>query len=103
LLEQLITRNSKIAADLVELMRLDRLAITEPLFDLAYTSDFNKMSKIAQIVVKAKGYIAFRSLAKEDLIDNDEAKTLLGFAHVTPQEIAMLKKTDIDHIKLSFK
>ncbi len=103
LLEQLITRNSKIAADLVELMRLDRLAITEPLFDLAYTSDFNKMSKIAQIVVKAKAYIAFRSLAKEDLIDNDEAKTLLSSARVTPQEIALLKKTDIDHIKLSFK
>lgn len=103
LLEQLITRNSQIAADLVELMRFDRLAITEPLFDLAYTADFNKMSAIAQIVVKAKAYVAFRSLAKESLIDNNEAKLLLSAGHVTTKEIALLKRADIDHIKLNFK
>jgi HD-like signal output (HDOD) protein len=103
LLEQLITRNSKIAADLVELMRFDRLAITEPLFDLAYTADFDKMSPVAQIVVKAKAYVAFRSLAKEGLIENEESKLLLNAANVTTKEVTLLKKADIDHIKLSFK
>ena len=103
LLDQLITRNTQIAADLVELMRFDRLAITEPLFDLAYTADFDKMSPVAQIVVKAKAYVAFRSLAKEGLIENDEAKALLSAANVTTKEVAILKKADIDHIKLNFK
>jgi len=102
LLEQLINRNHRVAADVVELMRFDRLSITEPLFDLAYTADFNQLSATARLVVKAKAYVSFRSLAKEGLIDNDEAKLLLSKAHLTPQEVALLKKSDIDHIKLNF-
>jgi len=102
LLEQLVNRNHRVAADVVELMRFDRLAITEPLFDLAYTADFNQLSATARLVVKAKAYVSFRSLAKEGLIDNDEAKLLLSKAHLTPQEVALLKKSDIDHIKLNF-
>ena len=34
------------------------------------------MCPIAKLVTKAKAYVAFRSLAKEDLITPDEAKTL---------------------------
>lgn len=101
--EQLISRSSRIAADIVELMRFDRLPITEPMFDLAYTADFNEMSAIARVVVKAKAYIAFRSLAKDELIDNEESKALLSAGHLTPQEVSLLKKADIDHIKLKFK
>jgi HD-like signal output (HDOD) protein len=101
--EQLISRSSKVAADLVELMRFDRLGITESLFDLAYTDNFKELSELAKVVVKAKAYIAFRSLAKEDLINNDESKALLKSAYLTPQEMALLKKSDIDHIKLQFK
>lgn len=103
LIEQLITRSSKISADLVELMRLDRLQITEAIFDLAYTETLEKMCPLAQIVTKAKAYVAFRSLAKDDLISNDEAKLLLTTVRITPQEINLLKKSDIDHIKLNFK
>ena len=102
LLEQLVTRSSKMAADIVELMRFDRLNITESLFDLAYSTKIDEMTPIAQILIKAKAYIAFRSLAKEDLIDNDDAKDLLTFAKLDPKEVALLKISDIDHIKLNF-
>lgn len=102
LLDQMVTRSSKMAADIVELMQFDRLNITESLFDLAYATDLKKMTPMARIVVKAKAYIAFRSLAKEDLIDGDEAKMLLSSAKLAPKEIVLLKKSDIDHIKLNF-
>jgi len=102
LLKQMIERSSKIAADVVELMRFDRLNITEPLFDIAYAENINDMSAIARIVIKAKAYVAFRSLAKEELIDNDEAKLLLSSAKLSPKDITLLKKQDIDHIKLNF-
>ena len=103
LLEQIITRSSKISADLVELMRLDRLPITEAIFDLAYIDKLEKMCPLAQIVAKAKVYIAYRSLAKSDLISTDEAKLFLKSVGITSQEVSILKKSDIDHIKLNFK
>ncbi|WP_085298575.1 HDOD domain-containing protein [Cognaticolwellia mytili] len=102
LLEQLIQRSSKMAADMVELMRFDRLQITEALFDLAYANNVAHMCPIAKIVAKAKAYIAFRSLAKEDLIITDEAKALLTAGQLSTKDIALLKKSDIDHIKLIF-
>lgn len=102
LLEQLQQRSSKVAADMVELMRFDRLQITEALFDLAYAIDISHMCPVAKIVTKAKAYVAFRSLAKEDLISTDEAKTLLTAGQLTKNDIALLKKSDIDHIKLIF-
>lgn len=102
LLEQLTVRSAQVSADIVELMRFDRLAITESVFDLAYTTQYDKMTPIAQNIVKAKAYVAFRSLAKESLISTNEAKTLLSAARLTPSEIALLKKSDIDHIKLKF-
>jgi HD-like signal output (HDOD) protein len=103
LLEQIVTRSSKISADLVELMRLDRLHITEAIFDIAYTEDLEKMCPLAKIVAKAKAYVAYRSLAKDDLISTDEAKILLTSVGISSQEISILKKSDIDHIKLNFK
>ncbi|NMP31673.1 HDOD domain-containing protein [Thalassotalea sp. M1531] len=103
LLEQLCTRSYKVGADLIELMNFDRLPITEPLFDLAFSQNLSQMSDIAKIVTKAKAYVVFRTLAKEDLIDNDEAKAFLSAAKITAADIALLKKSDIDHIKLSFK
>jgi HD-like signal output (HDOD) protein len=102
LLEQLVKRSSKVAADLVELMRFDRLRITEPMFDLAYAVNIAHMCPIAKLVTKAKAYIAFRSLAKEDLIAPDEAKILLTAGQLTKADISLLKKSDIDHIKLNF-
>ncbi len=102
LLEQLIQRSSKVAADMVELMRFDRLQITEVLFDLAYAVNIKHMCPIAKLVTKAKAYIAFRSLAKEDLISTEEAKILLTAGQLTTSDIALLKKSDIDHIKLIF-
>jgi len=103
LLEQMITRSSKVSADLVELMQLERLQITEAIFDIAYTEVLEEMCPLAQIVSKAKAYVAYRSLAKDELINNDEAKLLLTAVRITPQEISILKKSDIDHIKLNFK
>jgi len=102
LLEQLIMRSSQLSADLIEQMNFRRLAITEPIFDLAYAESVDKMHPIAQIVAKAKAYVAFRALAKEELIDSDETKTLLNVVKLTPSEITLLKKSDIDHIKLNF-
>ena len=102
LLEQLLERSGKVAADMVELMRFDRLDITEALFDLAYAINISHMCPIAKLVTKAKAYVAFRSLAKEDLITTAEAKILLSAGKLTASDIALLKKSDIDHIKLTF-
>lgn len=102
LLEQLVMRSSKVAADMVELMRFDRLQITEPIFDLAYATNITNMCPIAKLVTKAKAYIAFRSLAKEDLIAADDAKILLTAGQLTAADVSLLKKRDIDHIKLIF-
>jgi hypothetical protein len=102
LLEQLTMRSAQLSADLVEKMSFKRLAITEPIFDLAYAESVSNMNPIAQIVAKAKAYVAFRSLAKEELINSDESKTLLSAVNLTPAEITLLKKSDIDHIKLNF-
>ena len=60
------------------------------------------MTDIAQLVAKARAYVVFRSLAKEELINNDEAKLLLSSAKITAADAALLKKSDIDHIKLNF-
>ena len=103
LLEQIVTRSSKISADLVEFMRLDRLRITEAIFDIAYTDTLEKMCPLAIIVAKAKAYVAYRNLATDDLISTDESKTLLTAVGITSQEVSILKKSDIDHIKLNFK
>ncbi len=103
LLEQFIKRNAQVSAEIVELMRFERLALTEPLFDLAYTSKFQNMNTIAQVIVQAQAYVAFRNLAKENLIDNDEAKVLFTTANLSPANISLLKKSDIDHLKLKFK
>jgi len=101
--EQLIARSSHISAEMVELMRFDRLPITEIMFDLAHTSDIKKMCPIARIITKAKTYIIYRSLAKEDLIDNQEALAIFSAVNLTKKNISLLKKSDIDHIKLQFK
>lgn len=102
LLEQLLQYSSKITADMVELMRFDRLQITESLFDIAYATEINHMCPMAKIVTKAKTFVAFRSLAKEDLISSEEAKTLLSAGQLSSSDIALLRKNDIDHLKLAF-
>lgn len=102
LLEQLTYRSDKVAADMIELMQFDRLQIIEPIFDLAYANNYKDMCPIAQIVAKAKTFIAFRNLTKEELISKDEAKTLLSAVNMTQNCINLLKKSDINHIKLQF-
>lgn len=102
LLEQLALRSANISADLVEIMSFDRLVITEAMFDLAYSHEVDKMCPLAQHITKAKAYVAMRSLAKEELISSDEAKALLIEGKVKTSDVALLKKTDIDHIKLNF-
>lgn len=102
LLSQLIMRSSKLSADLIEQMNFSRLAITEPIFDLAYAEDIAKMHPIAKIVIKAKAYVAFRALAKDELIDDNETKALLNAVNLSSADISLLRKSDIDHIKLIF-
>jgi HD-like signal output (HDOD) protein len=102
LLEQMMMRSSKLSADLVEQMNFERLQITEPTFDLAYSDNIKKMSPIAQLVAKAKAYVTFRALAKDNLISSEETKLLLTSVNLSAKEIALLKKSDIDHIKLHF-
>ncbi|MNO05434.1 hypothetical protein D3C81_2268170 [compost metagenome] len=60
------------------------------------------MHPIAQLIIKAQAFVAFRSLAKEGLITNDEAKALFSAAKLTNTDIALLKKSDITHLKLKF-
>ncbi len=102
LLEQIMMRSSKVSADLIEQMNFERLLITEPSFDLAYSDSIDKMSPIAQLIAKAKAYVTCRSLTKDNLITCDETKILLASVNLTAKEIALLKKSDIDHIKLNF-
>jgi hypothetical protein len=103
LLELLTERGYQISAHLVEQMGFERLTIVEPMFDLAYTAAHKKMHPLAQVVIKARAYVDFRNLARESLIENDEAKQLLAASKITADEISLLKKTDIDHLKLKFK
>ena len=102
LLEQLISRSAKITAEMAEKMAFERLPVTEAMFDLAYGQDIKKMSPLAHIILKAKAYVMFRSLAKEEAITSQEAKSLLASVKLMPDEIALLKKTDVDHLKLNF-
>jgi len=102
LLSQLLEHSAKISAEVIELMNFERLPITEPLFDLAYTVKFTEMHPIAQLIVKAQAYVAFRNLAAENLISPEETKLLLDTAKLSVEEIALLKKSDIDHLKLKF-
>lgn len=102
LLDQLIMRSSQLSADLVEKMNFKRLDITVPIFDLAYADSIDKMHPTAQIVTKAKGYVAYRSLDADDLINLEESKVLLNAVGLTAEEVTLLKKSDIDHIKLNF-
>ena len=102
LLEQLILRSSMLSAELIELMNFDRLPITEAMFDLVCADTIEKMSPIAQIVTKAMVYVSYRSLAKENLINDDEKALLFKSAKLTKAEISLLNKSDIDHIKLKF-
>lgn len=102
LLYFLMERSYPISAQLVEQMNFKYLPLTEPMFDLAYTTDINKLHPIAKTLVQAKAYVDFRSLAKEGLIDNDEAKRLFAGVKLSSAQINQLKKTDIDHLKLQF-
>jgi len=102
LLEQIALRSSQMSADLVELMNFDRLPITEALFDLAYNDNIKKMNAIAQLVAKAKAYINYRNLSKENLLDDEEIIILFKSVNLTKTELLLLKKSDIDHLKLKF-
>ncbi|PCI62192.1 MAG: hypothetical protein COB35_04440 [Gammaproteobacteria bacterium] len=102
LLSQLVEHSAKIAAEMVELMNFERIMLTEPLFDLAYTAKYKDMHPVAQLIIKAQAYVAFRNLAKESLITSDEAKLLLAKAHLSAEEISLLKKSDVDHLRLKF-
>ena len=101
--EQLVTQSAKVAADVIELMRFDRLPITETIFDLAYATELENMTPLAQVMVKAKAYVSFRSLVKADLISGEEAQQFLAAAKLSTNDITLLKKSDIDHLKLTFQ
>lgn len=102
LLELISSHSSKLAGEIVELMRFDRLNITEAIFELSFNEDKSKMSPLAIIILKAKAYVYYRSLSNDELIDEDESKLLLTTAGLTAKEIAQLNRADIDHIKLNF-
>jgi len=102
LLAQLMQHSSKISAEMVELMNLQYLAATQPLGDIAYSVDISKMHSIAQVIIKAQAYVIFRNLAKEKMINADEIKLLFKVADLGTEDIAILKKNDIDHLKLKF-
>ena len=102
LLEQIILRSSKLSAELIELMNFDRLPITEAMFDLAFAEAIENMCPIAQIVTKAKVYVCYRNLAKDNLIDDEETALLFESAKLSKAEISLLNKSDINHIKLKF-
>ena len=102
LLEHITQHSSSISADIVKLMGFKYLRVTETITELSSASHINELSPLAKIVVQAKAFIAFRNLAKEKLITTEEAKTLLSAAKLTNSDIALLKKSNIDHIKLNF-
>ncbi len=102
LLEHIANHSSTITAELIELMRFENLPITQPAFDLADQTDIEMMSPIARIVTQANAFVATRNLAKEYLINDDESQFWLNSVKLSATEIKLLKRTDIDHIKLNF-
>jgi HD-like signal output (HDOD) protein len=102
LLEQLTLRSTSLSADLIEIMKFDRLPITVPMFDLAYGENIDDMSPVAQVVAKAKVYVNYRSLTKANLINKNEIIPLFNTVKLTKKELSLLSKSDIDHIKLKF-
>lgn len=102
LLELILNHSSKLAGELVELMRFDRLSVTEAVFDLSFNEEKEKMCKLAKLILKAKSFVYFRCLATDELIDTDEAKRWLSASGLTSKEITQLNRADIDHIKLQF-
>ena len=103
LLTQLAERGYQIGAQLVEQMHFERLAIVEPMFDLAYVNDFKKMHPLSHIVIKARAFVDVRNLTNEDLISADDAQHFLSNSHLSADDITLLKKSDIDHLTLKFK
>lgn len=102
LLEQLSSRSDKVTADIIEAMGFDRLPITKPIWDLAHINDHKKMSPMAQVIAKAKAYVTLRALAKDELISKEEVKILMATVKLSTNCFSLLKKSDIDHIKLKF-
>jgi hypothetical protein len=102
LLNLLVEKSHLLSAQLVEMMQFERLAITEPLFDIAYIDDIDKMHPIAQLIIKAKAYVDCRSLQQDNLLTDEEKQQCYQLVRITEADLALLRKADIDHLKLSF-
>lgn len=102
LLEHITQHSSSISADIIKLMGFKYLRVTEAIAELACASHVNELSPIAKVVIQAKAFVAFRNLAKEKLITTAEAKILLTTAKLSNSDISLLKKSNIDQIKLNF-
>lgn len=102
LLELISMYSCKLTTEMIEFMQFNRLHITEAIFDLSFNDDRRKMGKLARILLKAKSYVLFRSLAKESLITTEESKHWLANVGLTAKEVTQLNRADIDHIKLNF-
>jgi hypothetical protein len=98
----LVEKSHLLSAQLVEMMQFERLAITEPLFDIAYIDDIDKMHPIAQLIIKAKAYVDCRSLQQDNLLTDEEKQQCYQLVRITEADLALLRKADIDHLKLSF-
>ena len=103
LLEHFVKYNSTITAEIIELMRFENMPITEPAFELADQENVEHMSPIACIVIQAISFVAVRNLAKETLITEEESQLWMDSVKLTKADINLLKRTDIDHLKLNFK
>lgn len=102
ILEIISTHSSQLTSDIIELMQFKRLYITNAMHEISSNTERKSMTKLSQILIKAKSYIAFRNLAKERIITTEESKSWLSHAGLTAKEVSLLKKSDIDHIKLNF-
>ena len=78
LLEHLISHSSSLAADMIELMRFERLNITDSLFELADQADIDNMTPIARIVTQATVFFACRNLSREALMNADDYELWLN-------------------------
>ncbi len=102
ILEIIAVHSSQLTKDIIELMGFKRLFINNAMAELSSNTDRISMSQLSKILIKSKSYIAFRNLAKERLINTEESKLWLSYSGLSAKEVALLKKSDIDHIKLNF-
>lgn len=90
----------KLAADMFEHMVFKRLAITEPMRQLADFPILDTEDGLARVVYQARTYAQFRMLWEQKVISKEEAKRMLGPCDFPTGSLDILQKLDLRQLPL---